>query len=70
MVTDDTQDGESIWEQFADNSRCVPSSPSLKKYISGKTLLITGAGGSIGSALARFAIMCNPEALIVLDSNE
>jgi FlaA1/EpsC-like NDP-sugar epimerase len=69
-MMDDTQDGESIWEQFAGNSRCVPSSPSLKKYISGKTLLITGAGGSIGSALARFATTCNPETVILLDSNE
>jgi FlaA1/EpsC-like NDP-sugar epimerase len=69
-MMDDTQDGESIWEQFAGNSRCVPSSPSSKKYISGKTLLITGAGGSIGSALARFATTCNTETLILLDSNE
>jgi FlaA1/EpsC-like NDP-sugar epimerase len=56
--------------QFAGNSRCMPSSPSLKEYISAKTLLITGAGGSIGSALARFATTCNPEALVLLDSNE
>ncbi|MGB8863378.1 MAG: polysaccharide biosynthesis protein [Candidatus Sulfotelmatobacter sp.] len=65
-----TQDGKSIWTEFAGNSCCVPSSPSLKEYISGKTLLITGAGGSIGSALARFATTCYPDALILLDSNE
>lgn len=65
-----TQDGKSIWTEFAGNSCCVPSSPSLKEYISGKTLLITGAGGSIGSALARFAATCNLEALILLDSSE
>jgi FlaA1/EpsC-like NDP-sugar epimerase len=69
-MIDNTQDGESLWEEFAGNSRCMPSSPSLKEYISGKTLLITGAGGSIGSALARFATTCNPEALVLLDSNE
>lgn len=33
-------------------------------------MLITGAGGSIGSALARFATTCKPEALILLDTNE
>ena len=54
-MMDNTQDGESIWAEFAGNSRGGPSTPSLKRYISGKTLLITGAGGSIGSALARFA---------------
>jgi hypothetical protein len=40
-MMDNTQDGESIWAEFAGNSGCVPSSPSLKEYISGKTLLIT-----------------------------
>jgi len=69
-MMDDTQDGESIWEQFAGNSRCVRYSSPSKEYISGRTVLITGAGGSIGSALARFATTCNPESLILLDSNE
>jgi FlaA1/EpsC-like NDP-sugar epimerase len=69
-MMDNTQDGERIWAEFAGSSRCVPSSPPLKEYISGKSLLITGAGGSIGSALARFTTTCNLGALILLDSNE
>ncbi|MGA9507191.1 MAG: polysaccharide biosynthesis protein [Candidatus Sulfotelmatobacter sp.] len=69
-MMDDTQDGESIWEQFAGKSRGVPSSSPLKEYISGKTVLVTGAGGSIGSALARFATTCDPKTLILVDSNE
>src|ERR1700684_3023432 len=69
-MTYNTQDSESIWTDFTGNSRCVSSSPPSTKYISGKTLLITGAGGSIGSALARFATTCNPKTLILLDTNE
>ena len=62
---------ESIWTEFVGNSCRLPSSslPS-KECISGKTLLVTGAGGSIGSAVARFAITCDVKVLILLDSNE
>src|SRR5258708_4195747 len=66
----ETHAAESIWTEFAGNSCSEPSSLHLKKYISGKILLITGAGGSIGSALARFADTCTVEALVLLDSNE
>jgi FlaA1/EpsC-like NDP-sugar epimerase len=64
------QADESIWTKFAGDLCRVPSSLPLRDYVSGKTLLITGAGGSIGSALARFATTCNVEAIILLDSNE
>ena len=66
----DTHAAESIWTEFAGNSCSETSSLHLKEYISGKTLLITGAGGSIGSALARFADTCNVEALVLLDSSK
>ena len=69
-MMDSPQDGENIWTEFAGNSHCVPSSARLKEYISGKTVVITGGGGSIGSALARFATTCDLDTLIVLDSNE
>lgn len=42
----------------------------LDKNIVGKTVLITGAGGSIGSEIARQVAKNNPKTLIVLDSNE
>jgi FlaA1/EpsC-like NDP-sugar epimerase len=69
-MIDNPQDSESIWREFAGHSRSLPASPLLKEYVSRKSLLITGAGGSIGSALARFASRCDPEVLIVLDSSE
>lgn len=69
-MTYKAQDDERIWSGFASNPWHPPSSLPLKKYISGKTLLITGAGGSIGSALVRFATTSEAKSLILLDSNE
>jgi len=42
----------------------------LKKLITNKTVLISGAGGSIGSELCRQIIKFNPKALICLDISE
>tara|TARA_B100001057_G_C22861373_1_gene954647 strand:+ start:758 stop:2674 length:1917 start_codon:yes stop_codon:yes gene_type:complete len=42
----------------------------LDKNIVNKTVLITGAGGSIGSEIARQVAKNNPQTLIILDSNE
>ena len=39
-------------------------------YYSGKTILITGGGGSIGSELCRQIAKCNPKKLIILDIYE
>ena len=40
------------------------------KYISGKTVLLTGAAGSIGSGLARQIAPFNPKKIILLDQAE
>jgi len=42
----------------------------LKKLIKNKTVLISGAGGSIGSELCRQIVKFNPKALICLDISE
>ena len=42
----------------------------LDKNIVNKTVLITGAGGSIGSEIARQVAKNSPKTLVILDSNE
>ena len=42
----------------------------LNKNIKDKVVLVTGAGGSIGSEIVRQAVKNSPSVLIVLDSNE
>lgn len=44
--------------------------PSTTEAYSGRTILITGAGGSIGSELCRQLMKCNPARLILLDHSE
>ncbi|MBI5747772.1 MAG: polysaccharide biosynthesis protein, partial [Nitrospinae bacterium] len=43
---------------------------SIEKFIKGKKILITGAGGSIGSELCRQIIPFQPDTLILIDKNE
>ena len=47
-----------------------PEIKLLRKNISSKTVLVTGAGGSIGSELCRQIIRLNPTRLIILELNE
>lgn len=49
----------------------VPADPELMRtVIDGRVILITGAAGSIGSALSRTVAKLNPEKLILMDFNE
>ena len=43
---------------------------AIRTFLNGKSILVTGAGGSIGSELARTALQFNPAKLIVLDIDE
>jgi FlaA1/EpsC-like NDP-sugar epimerase len=44
--------------------------PMLRGMYEGKRLLITGAGGSIGSELVRQVLLFDPEAVCILDKDE
>jgi FlaA1/EpsC-like NDP-sugar epimerase len=43
---------------------------SVRSVLRGKTVLITGAGGSIGSEIARQVAACGPAELLLLDHDE
>ena len=47
-----------------------PKKSLLKKNISGKNILITGAGGSIGSELCRQILELNPKKIILFEHSE
>jgi FlaA1/EpsC-like NDP-sugar epimerase len=48
----------------------APDPRLLGANVSGKTVLITGAGGSIGSELCRQALALGPKALVLVDNGE
>ena len=51
-------------------SEVVPDFDLMGRRVSGKTVLVTGGGGSIGSELCRQIIKLNPKRLIVVDNSE
>jgi FlaA1/EpsC-like NDP-sugar epimerase len=49
----------------------IPPRPELlKRNTSGKTVLVTGAGGSIGSEMCRQVALLEPNCLVILEANE
>ncbi len=43
---------------------------AARKLMNGKSIMITGAGGTIGSELVRQAVMFNPATIILVDNSE
>ena len=57
-------------EDLLGRERVAPLSDLMEKNIVGKTVLVTGAGGSIGSELCRQIIQLKPQKLLLLDVSE
>ena len=57
-------------DDLLDRDEVKPDLKLLNKNISSKTVLITGAGGSIGSELSRQIIRLKPQKLLILELNE
>lgn len=43
---------------------------AIREFLAGKTVLVTGAGGSIGSEIASQALACGPSRLVLFDTDE
>jgi len=61
---------EDSWRRFLAPPCDDRAEPALAGYLTGQSVLITGAGGYIGSALARAVAGAGPESLVLLDSCE
>ena len=57
-------------EDLLGRETVVVNEGEISTYIKGKTVLVTGSGGTIGSALSRHIARFNPARLILLDHNE
>lgn len=57
-------------EDLLHRERFVPDSASTRDLVGGKVVLVTGAGGSIGSELCRQVAAGGPKHLILLDKSE
>ena len=57
-------------EDFLGRDEVVPDKELLKESIEGKTILITGAGGTIGSEISKQIIKFLPRKIILLEMSE
>src|SRR5579859_350644 len=63
-------DQQERWESILSSIAGSPTPPIPPESIHGRRILITGAGGSIGSALALAIFCCDPEHIVLLDASE
>lgn len=65
------RDLESISEEDLIGRKSIyPDDKSITQLLAGKRILVTGAGGSIGSEISRQVHRYNPEAVFMLDRDE
>ena len=58
------------YEDFLGRDQIVVDASSIAENITGKRILVTGGGGSIGSELCRQIAKCKPEKLVIFDIYE
>ena len=49
---------------------CAAGYPAIERFLTGRSVLVTGAGGSIGSEICRQVMRFGPRVLIMLDQAE
>lgn len=57
-------------DDILNRDQVLPNNELLIKNITSKVVLVTGAGGSIGSELSRQIVKLNPQKLLLLELNE
>jgi len=57
-------------DDILNRDQVLPNTKLLCKSITSKVVLVTGAGGSIGSELSRQIVKLNPQKLLLLELNE
>ena len=57
-------------DDILNRDQVLPNNELLSKNITSKVVVVTGAGGSIGSELSRQIVKKNPEKLLLLELNE
>ncbi|MFD1342684.1 polysaccharide biosynthesis protein [Litorisediminicola beolgyonensis] len=57
-------------EDLLGRNRLESELPGVSDAYSGRRILISGAGGSIGSELCRQVVACKPDCLVILDQSE
>ena len=57
-------------DSLVGRNRLEKELPGVQHVYSGRRILITGAGGSIGSELCRQLLACRPEKLVLVDQSE
>jgi FlaA1/EpsC-like NDP-sugar epimerase len=63
-------DSNDRWNHVLPAQEIIGDSTLVKDHVTGKTILLTGAGGCIGSALAKRIVLANPPELLLLDHSE
>lgn len=57
-------------EDILGREQAVLDRPAMRAFIAGKRVLVTGAGGSIGSELVRQVVLLEPASILLFDQSE